>query len=196
MGKKIRICETDALIIIDVQNDFLSRGSLPVPNGEEIIPILNIYLAVFTRNKGKVYATRDWHPTNHLSFLENGGVWPAHCVRETEGAKFHPGIKLPKNIVVISKATEPNKDGYSGFEDTILIAELQKEQIERVFIGGLATDYCVKNTVLDALRFGFDTFFLKDGSRGIDSIRGNTHRAIDLMQCFGAKKIELLNLLV
>ena len=131
--------------------------------------------------------------TFHISFKENGGKWPRHCVRETEGAKFYPGLKLPETTIIISKATEPDKEGYSGFNKSKLLKELKKEQIKRVFIGGLTTDYCVKNTVLDALNFGFETFFLMDGSRGIDSNLGDIQRAIDLMQINGAKKVVLSN---
>lgn len=163
---------------------------MPVPNGEEIIPILNTYIEIFKKEDAKIFATRDWHPNNHISFKENGGKWPRHCVRETEGAKFYPGLKLPETTIIISKATEPDKEGYSGFNDTKLLKELKKEQIKRVFVGGLATDYCVKNTVFDALNFGFETFFLIDASRGIDSALGDVQRAVDLMQNNGANKIE------
>lgn len=190
---KIKLSKTDALIIIDVQNDFLSGGSLPIPKGEEIIPILNIYISIFKRSHGKVFATRDWHPANHLGFLEFGGIWPPHCIHNTDGAKFHPNLKLPPNVIIISKATKPDKEAYSGFEGTNLLAKLQKEQIKRVFIGGLATEYCVKNTILDALKFGFISNFLSDASRGINSSEGDVQKAIDSMQNFGVKKIELLN---
>lgn len=179
--------------MVDVQNDFLPGGPLPVPKGEEIIPILNDYIKIFNKINGKIFATRDWHPPNHASFIKNGGIWPEHCIRETEGAKFHPGLNLPENIILISKATDPYKEAYSGFEDTNLLKKLEKEQINRVFIGGLATDYCVKNTVLDALKFRFKTFFLMDGSRGINSTSGEIKRAVELMLINGAKKVVLLN---
>jgi nicotinamidase/pyrazinamidase len=176
--------------VTDVQNDFLSEGSLPVPNGEEIIPVLNDYIEVFKKARGIIFATRDWHPPDHVSFREYGGIWPAHCIRETKGAQFHPKLKLPKNVIVISKATDPEKEAYSGFDKTNLLKELKKSKVIRVFIGGLATDYCVKNTVMDALKLGFETFLLIDASRGIDSTQGDVQRAIDSMQSNGAKKIE------
>lgn len=190
LKKKIRLNKTDALIVTDIQNDFLSGGSLPVPSGEEVIHVLNDYIEVFKKAQGNIFATRDWHPTNHVSFRENGGIWPAHCIRETKGAQFHPKLRIPKNVIVISKATEPDKEAYSGFDNTNLLKELKKMKVIRVFIGGLATDYCVKNTVLDALKFGFETFLLIDASRGIDSTVGDVQRAIDLMQNNGTKKIE------
>ncbi|MCW3997409.1 MAG: isochorismatase family protein [Candidatus Bathyarchaeota archaeon] len=190
MKKKIRLNKTDALIVIDIQNDFLSGGSLPVPSGEEVIRVLNDYIEVFKKARGNIFATRDWHPANHVSFRENGGIWPAHCIRETKGAQFHPKLSLPKNVIVISKATEPVEEAYSGFDNTNLLKELKKKKVIRVFIGGLATDYCVKNTVLDALKFGFETSLLIDASRGIDSTPGDVQRAIDLMQNNGTKKIE------
>jgi nicotinamidase/pyrazinamidase len=190
LKKKIRLNKTDALIVIDIQNDFLSGGSLPVPSGEEVIRVLNDYIEVFKKARGNIFATRDWHPANHVSFRENGGIWPAHCIRETKGAQFHPKLSLPKNVIVISKATEPVEEAYSGFDNTNLLKELKKKKVIRVFIGGLATDYCVKNTVLDALKFGFETFLLIDASRGIDSTPGDVQRAIDLMQNNGTKKIE------
>ena len=177
----------------DVQNDFLLGGSLPVPNGEEVIPVLNKYIKIFEKKQAKIFATRDWHPINHISFREFGGIWPSHCVRDTKGAKFHPKLLLPKNSIIISKATEPYQEAYSGFEGTNLLKELKKFKAMRIFIGGLATDYRVKNTVLDALKFGFHTFFLWDGSRGINTKPGDIQRSLEKMEQNGAKKVTLLN---
>ena len=183
----------DALVVVDVQNDFLSQGSLPVPNGEAVIPVLNDYIKAFKKRRAKIFATRDWHPINHMSFREFGGKWPPHCIRDTHGAKFHPNLVLPKNSIIISKATKPNQEAYSGFEGTNLLKKLEKFEVIRLFIGGLATDYCVKNTVLDALKFGFRTFFLWDGSRGINANAGDIEKSIELMEEYGAKKVILSN---
>ena len=188
---KLRI--TDTLILVDIQNDFFPGGSLPVPQGDLVIPILNEYLILFQKVNSTIFATRDWHPPNHVSFLEQGGKWPSHCVQDTKGAEFHPSLNLPEEVILISKATDPTKEGYSGFENPDLLKILKKKQIERVFIGGLAIEYCVKNTILDALNFGFDTFFLFDGSRGINSNSGDVDRAIELMKLKGAIKVELKN---
>lgn len=193
MISKIKLRNTDALILVDIQNDFLTGGSLPVPKGDLVIPILNEYIVIFNKADAKIFATRDWHPPNHMSFLECGGIWSSHCVQDTNGADFNPNLNLPKEFVLISKATDPTREGYSGFENPKLLKILKKEQIKRVFIGGLAIEYCVKNTVLDALRFGFITFFLFDGSRGINSNLGDVAEAIELMELKGAKKVKLAN---
>ena len=193
LKKKITIKKTDALIIVDAQNDFLSGGSLPVPNGEEIILFLNYYLDLFKKAQGKVFATRDWHSINHLSFKEQGGIWPSHCICGTKGAEFSPKLKLPKNAIIISKATDPSKESYSGFDGTKLCKKLKKNKVINVFIGGLATDYCVKNTVIDAIKLGFKTFFLIDASKGIELTPGNVKRSIEMMQNKGAIKVRKQN---
>jgi len=187
------INKKDALVVVDVQNDFLSDGSLPVPNGEAVIPVLNYYIKAFKKRQAKIFATRDWHPLNHMSFREFGGMWPPHCIRDTKGAKFHSNLVLPKNSIIISKATEPDQEAYSGFEGTNLLKKLEKFKVIRLFIGGLATDYCVKNTVLDALKCGFRTFFLWDGSRGINANACDIEKSIELMEEYGAKKVILSN---
>ena len=187
------INKKDALVVVDVQNDFLSHGSLPVPNGEAVIPVLNDYIKAFKKRQAKIFATRDWHPINHMSFREFGGKWPPHCIRDTHGAKFHPNLVLPKNSIIISKATKPNQEAYSGFQGTNLLKKLEKFKVIRLFIGGLATDYCVKNTVLDALKFGFRTFFLWDGSRGINANAGDIEKSIEIMEEYGAKKVIISN---
>jgi len=184
----------DALIIVDVQVDFCPGGALPVPGGDEIIPILNEYIRKFYAAGALIVATRDWHPPNHISFRDYGGIWPPHCVQGTEGAKFHPGLRLPENALIISKAADPLKEAYSGFEGTRLEEELKKTGVRRVFVGGLATEYCVKNTVLDALKYGFETFLLEDAVRGIDVKPGDVERAIKEMLERGAKKLTLADI--
>lgn len=191
---KVKIGKGDALIVVDVQRDFCPGGALPVPRGDEVIPVLNEYLERFRRAGAAIYATRDWHPPNHKSFREYGGEWPPHCIQGTEGAEFHPNLKLPGDTLIISKATEPDKEAYSGFEGTNLKESLESRGVKRVFVGGLATDYCVKSTVLDALKYGFDVFLLVDAVRGVDLQPGDSERAIEEMVRRGAKKITLSDL--
>ena len=191
---KVKIGKGDALIVVDVQRDFCPGGALPVPRGDEVIPVLNEYLERFRRAGAAIYATRDWHPPNHKSFREYGGEWPPHCIQGTEGAEFHPNLKLPGDALIISKATEPDKEAYSGFEGTNLKESLESRGVKRVFVGGLATDYCVKSTVLDALKYGFEVFLLVDAVRGVDLQPGDSERAIEEMVRRGAKKITLSDL--
>ena len=194
MPMKVKIGKGDALIVVDVQRDFCPGGALPVPRGDEVIPVLNEYLERFRRAGAAIYATRDWHPPNHKSFREYGGEWPPHCIQGTEGAEFHPNLKLPSDALIISKATEPDKEAYSGFEGTNLKESLESRGVKRVFVGGLATDYCVKSTVLDALKYGFEVFLLVDAVRGVDLQPGDSERAIEEMVRRGAKKITLSDL--
>lgn len=177
-----------ALIIVDVQNDFCPGGALPVPRGNEVIPILNKYIEVFNSKKLPIYATRDWHPENHISFKTRGGTWPPHCIQGTWGAQFHPNLNILPYTTIISKATDPNKEAYSGFEGTNLEANLKSKRVKRVFIGGLATDYCVKETVMDALKIGFETILLEDASRGVDIV--DSEKAINEMILNGAIAIK------
>ena len=188
MEKTYSINKNDAIIITDIQNDFLSGGALQVPQGEQVIPILNEYARRFSEFGAHVFASRDWHPPNHMSFKEQCGPWPAHCVQETEGAKFHPDLKLPKGTVVISKATNPSRESYSAFDGTELANELRIRGVKRFFVGGLATDYCVVNTVLDSIKLGYDTVVLMDAVRGINVKPGDVDRAIEAMVKNGAKQ--------
>jgi len=178
----------DALIIVDVQRDFCSGGALPVPEGEKIIPVLNKYIEKFSEAGALIVATRDWHPPNHVSFKNHGGAWPPHCIQETPGADFHPELKLPREVKIVSKASLADKEAYSGFDGTDLERELKNAGIQRVFVGGLATDYCVKSTVLDALSLGFETVLLLDAIKGVDVNPGDSERAINEMLERGAKK--------
>ncbi|MBS7655868.1 nicotinamidase [Candidatus Bathyarchaeota archaeon] len=192
--RKIKIDRESALIIVDVQNDFLPEGALPVPKGDEVIPVLNKYINLFNKVGASIFATRDWHPLNHASFNTQGGIWPPHCIQNTKGAEFPSSLKLPENAIVISKATNPNAEAYSGFEGTDLAIKLKKLGVKKVFIGGLATDYCVKNTVLDALKEGFKTFLLEDASRGVNLKPEDSKNAIKEMVIKGALKIKIFDL--
>ena len=185
---RFSIDKKSALIVVDVQRDFCPGGALPVPEGDRVIPVLNKYVEKFERVGAPIYATRDWHPPNHASFKARGGIWPPHCVQNTEGAEFHPDLALPKGTKIISKAMDPEREAYSGFEGTRLGEELKRRGIERVFVGGLATDYCVKNTVMDALKLEFETILLEDAIRGVDVKPGDSERAVGEMVKKGARK--------
>ena len=186
-----RLLAGDALILVDVQLDFLPGGSLAVSHGDEVVPALNRYIAVFRRLTLPVVATRDWHPPDHCSFQAQGGPWPPHCVAGSEGARFAPLLDLPCEARIVSKATARDRDAYSGFEGTDLDEWLQRAGVSRVFVGGLATDYCVLNTVSDALRIGYATFLLADAVRAVDAQAGDGERAIAEMRRLGAVAIEL-----
>lgn len=185
------ITHNSALIVVDVQNDFCPGGSLPVPGGGKVVPVLNRYIRRFVEAGRAVYLTRDWHPGNHRSFKLQGGIWPVHCVQGTEGARFHPELSIPSAAVVISKGTDPAKEAYSGFQGTDLTHQLKQRQVGRLFVGGLATDYCVKSTVQDAIREGFEAVFLYDASMGVDVKPGDSERAIQEMLREGAIKITI-----
>jgi nicotinamidase/pyrazinamidase len=174
----------DALLIVDVQNDFLPGGSLAVADGDAVVPVLNGYIAAFLARDLPIYATRDWHPPDHCSFQAQGGPWPPHCVAGTHGAEFAADLRLPPGRhTVISKATRQDQDAYSGFQGTDLADRLRAQGVRRLFIGGLATDYCVLNTVRDALTHGFTVYLLTDASRAVNVQPDDGDRAItDLCQ--------------
>ena len=193
MKKEIKLSKNDALIIVDVQRDFCPGGALPVPEGDQVVPILNEYIKIFKEANARIFATRDWHPPNHISFKAYGGGWPPHCIQQSEGAKFHPDLKLPDDTSIISKAMDPAKESYSGFDGTTLAEDLKKDGVARVFVGGLATDYCVKNTVLDAIAIEFDAALLLDATRGINAKPDDVNKAIEEMAAEGAEKVNLEN---
>lgn len=189
LSKPINLNEHDALLITDIQIDFLPGGALPVANGDEIIPVVNNYIMHFEAAGGHVIASRDWHPANHSSFKSQGGPWPAHCVQGTEGAKISPQLKLPDHTVIISKATDPKHEAYSAFDSTNLDNQLRQLSVKRLFVAGLATDYCVVNTVLDARKLGFETYVLMDATLGINVNPGDIDRAVESMRTQGAKQV-------
>lgn len=179
--------KTDALIAVDLQNDFCPGSALAVPNGEEVIPVINRWLAIDGLFK---VATRDWHPADHCSFKEYGGTWPPHCVQNTPGAEYHPDLDASKIDLIISTADNPDKEAYSGFDGTDLESELKLRGIKRLFIGGLATEYCVKSTVLDALKAGFEVVVIKDAIRGIEVNNGDCEKAMSEMRKAGATFVK------
>jgi len=191
LKKDFELSKNDALIIVDVQRDFCPGGALPVPAGDQVVPVLNDYIKMFKKANAGIFATRDWHPPNHISFKAYGGPWPPHCIQNTEGAKFNPDLKLPDDATIISKAMDPSKESYSGFDGTVLGDALKDKGVTRVFVGGLATDYCVKNTVLDAIELGFGTVLLLDATRGIDVKPIDVEKAIGEMVAKGAERATL-----
>jgi nicotinamidase/pyrazinamidase len=157
----------DALLIVDVQNDFCPGGALPIAEGDAVVPVLNTWSAAAQARGVPIYASRDWHPSTHPSFAQHGGPWPVHCVQDTWGSAFHPRLELPEAAIVVSKGTRFDKDQYSAFEDTGLAEEFRKRGIRRVWIGGLAEDVCVKATAVDAARAGFETHVIKAATRPV-----------------------------
>lgn len=187
--KTFQLTPHDALLIVDVQNDFLPGGKLAVPAGDEVIPVLNRAIMLFGWHALPVYATRDWHPADHCSFAAQGGPWPPHCVVGTQGAAFASSLALPPAAHIVSKATTAKKDAYSGFAETDLAQQLRAQRVTRLFIGGLATDYCVLNTVRDALAQGFSVVLLLDAIRAVELNPGDGQAAIDEMVARGAEPV-------
>lgn len=179
----------DALLVIDVQNDFLPGGSLEVPEGDAVIPVLNHCLALFAKLHLPVYASRDWHPVDHCSFRAQGGPWPLHCVAGSHGAAFAANLALPPDATVISKDDTPERNTYSDFGETDFDQRLQAAHVRRLFVGGLATDYCVLNTVKDALKLGYAVVLLTDAVRAVEVTPGDGERALTEMRRLGAQFI-------
>lgn len=183
-----------ALLLVDVQNDFCPGGSLAVENGDQVAVALNRYVERFAAAGLPVIATRDWHPAKTRHFKAHGGIWPVHCVQHTRGAEFHPSLRLGASVIVVSKGTAADADSYSGFDGVSaeglgLAALLRAGGVEEIFVGGLATDYCVKQTVLDGLRLGFAVVLLMDAIHGVDLAPGDSTRALEEMRLAGARAI-------
>jgi len=182
----LEVRKNDALIIVDVQNDFLPGGALGVNEGDAVIPVINQYIRIFTANELPIFATRDWHPAGHASFVDRGGPWPSHCVADSPGAQFAEELVLPNDVAIVHKGTDVDEEAYSGFQGTDLADQLQAHDVKRVFVGGLATDYCVLNTVNDALAEGFDVVLLMRAIRAVNIDPGDGSRAIESMLDRGA----------
>lgn len=180
----------DALLVADIQNDFLPGGALGVARGDEVVPVLIRYMSSFSQRGLPVFVSRDWHPPNHCSFREQGGIWPTHCVAGSKGAEFHPDFRLPPSAIIISKATDPGKEAYSAFEGTDLDKRLREAGVRRLFIGGLATDYCVLNTVRDAVQHGYAVILLVDGIRAVNLHPDDGRKAEEEMLHLGAVPIR------
>jgi nicotinamidase-related amidase len=173
-----------ALIVVDFQNDFTPGGALGVRDGDAIAGRINELAA--SGGFDLVVATRDWHPPDHGSFAEQGGIWPAHCVAGSEGAELHPALDGALVDVIVDKGQDRDADGYSGFEATELERVLRERDIDELVLTGIATDYCVKNTALDALRAGFAVTVDRDAVRGVDVEPGDSERALDELRAAGA----------
>jgi nicotinamidase/pyrazinamidase len=176
----------DALIVVDVQNDFCPGGALPVPDGDAVVGPVN----ALAHDTDLVIATRDWHPSDHGSFAERGGTWPVHCVRDTPGAQLHDGIAVDRIDVVIDKGQSAEREGYSGFEDTALEQLLRERGIDTVHVVGLALDYCVKATALDAKRAGFDVVVHRGATRAVDVAAGDGERAVAELRRAGVDVVD------
>jgi nicotinamidase/pyrazinamidase len=182
-----------ALLVVDVQNDFCPGGALGISGGDRIIPVLNRYIKYFELEDLPIIVTRDWHPKVTKHFQQFGGVWPIHCIEGSYGAQFHPKLQLPKEAQVLSKGMDPEEDSYSAFHATdssgMTLADLLKNLgVLQIYIGGLATDYCVKYSVLDALRDGLEAFVLTDAIAGVNLQPADSNAALEEMVGRGAKK--------
>ena len=179
----------DALLLVDIQNDFLPGGALAVSEGDAVIPVANRYVGEFERAGLPIYLTRDWHPADHCSFAAEGGPWPPHCVQNTPGAAFADALRIPASAVVHSKATTRDKEAYSDFEDKDFAARLRAAGVRRLLVMGLATDYCVLATVQDGLAAGFEVVVATDGVRAVNVEPGDGERALASMREAGASLI-------
>jgi nicotinamidase/pyrazinamidase len=182
---------TQALLIVDVQNDFCTGGTLAVPEGESVVPPLRRLAQQFAALGLPVYATRDWHPADSRHFAVNGGLWPVHCVQGTPGARLREDLKLPSNVQLVSKGQTRTDDGYSAVAGEVagrgtLLEDLKTRGVDKVIVGGLATDYCVKHSVLDLLSQGYAVTLLTDAIRAVDVKPGDGQRALDEMTRAGA----------
>lgn len=185
-----------ALLIVDLQSDFCPGGALAVPEGNQIIPNLNQYIKIFSKNKLPIFASRDWHPKKTSHFKDRGGLWPPHCVQNTKGALFHPELELPKETIILSKGMDPETDSYSTFQAQDSNGRqfediLKTSGIEELYIGGLAADYCVKSSVLDSLKKGFRVKLMIDAIKGVNIKADDSKNAIEEMVDNGAIKVTL-----
>ncbi len=186
----MELTERDALLIVDVQNDFCPGGSLAVKTGDQVAAKMTEIAKAFAAAGAKIFATQDWHPKGHSSFTDQGGQWPEHCVQGSKGAELHEALVLPKGTSIVRKGSSPDTDAYSGFVDSDLDKLLKSGSVTRVFVGGLATDYCVLNTVIDAVDNRFETYVLSNAIGAVDLEPGDGLRALHLMQGSGAKLVE------
>jgi nicotinamidase/pyrazinamidase len=181
----------DALLIVDVQNDFCPGGALAVPDGDRVAAALNRHIIDAVASGATIYASRDWHPATTGHFQPYGGEWPVHCVQNTAGARFHPELHLPSSTIIVTKGEHRDRAGYSAFEGhtpegVALLADLRRRQIRHLYVGGLATDYCVRHSVIDALAAGLEVTVLKDAIAGVDVRPDDSARAIAEMRAAGA----------
>lgn len=174
----------DALILVDVQNDFCPGGALPIEEGDHVVPVLNRWIEKARASGATIVASCDWHPPDHVSFTPHGGPWPVHCVQETEGAALHRDLDLPGDATIVKKGTARDKDSYSALDETGLAETLRERDVRRLWVGGLALDVCVRATVLDALQEGFEVHVLPSATRPVDAAAGE--QALNEMERAGA----------
>jgi nicotinamidase/pyrazinamidase len=182
----MKVVDTDALIVVDVQNDFCPGGALAVPKGDDVVPVINGLMPLFSH----VLATQDFHPPAHSSFAEQGGPWPVHCVQGTPGAEFHPSLNTSAIDEIVQKGDDPATDGYSGFAGTDLADRLRSLGVKRVVVTGLATDYCVRATSVEAVGHGFEVAVVTDAIRAVDVNAGDGEKAVAEMESAGAALIQ------
>ena len=176
----------DALLLVDVQNDFCPGGALPVPHGDEVVEQLNAWLDKANGVGLPIFASQDWHPAGHVSFAERGGPWPRHCVQHTYGAAFRADLNLPESTHIVRKGADVDADSYSAFHSTKLADKLTDLGVERVWVGGLALDYCVRASVLDAIGSGFEVHLILEGTRAVNVDPGDGDAAVAEMVEAGA----------
>ncbi len=176
----------DALIVVDLQNDFCPGGALPVPQGDQVVAVMNRWIRAAERVGAVIVISRDWHPPNHCSFETEGGPWPVHCVQNTPGAEYHAGLHLPLCAFYVDKARDPDRESYSDFAGTGLSQALRRSEVQRIFIGGLALDYCVKATALDGLAEGFEVHLILPATRAVNVNPGDGTKALNEMRSAGA----------
>jgi nicotinamidase/pyrazinamidase len=187
LARQLRLRKGDALLVVDVQRDFLPGGNLAVPDGGAVVEPLNGYIRAFDARDLPIVFSRDWHPANHCSFTNAGGRWPPHCIQGSPGAAWAEGLDVTPADRIISKGTDPLAEAYSAFSGTTLLSLLHELGIHRVFVGGLATDYCVFATVCDARDSGLEVVVLADAIRAVNVQPDDEARALRQMEAHGAK---------
>jgi nicotinamidase/pyrazinamidase len=185
VSPKTSLQRKDAVLVVDVQVDFCPGGALPIEEGDRVVPVLNEWIRVALDRGLSVYLSRDWHPDRHVSFRGQGGRWPAHCLQDSEGARFHPDLLLPEGAVKVTKGVRLDQDQNSAFDQTGLAVQLEREGVRQLWIGGLAQDVCVLATVLDARRVGLEVCVILDGTRPVN--RSDGRRALESMRDAGAR---------
>jgi nicotinamidase/pyrazinamidase len=188
MCNDLDITSDDALLIVDVQNDFCAGGALAVEGGDQIIPLINEWIRNFADHGLPVFSSRDWHPAHHISFEQEGGRWPPHCIQDTPGAAFHHDLELPKSATVITKGVRFDQDQNSAFDQTGLEVHMQRKGIRRLFIAGLALDVCVLATTVDARKHGFEVVLIVGATRPVNSANGR--EALAIMRASGVRIME------
>ena len=178
----------DGLLLVDIQKDFCPGGALAIEGGDKIVPVLNGWIEAAQKKGASVYASRDWHPVHHVSFEEQGGKWPPHCIQDSDGAKFHPDLVLPASVVKITKGVRFDQDQNSVFDQTGLAVQLERDGVRRIWVGGLAQDVCVLASVLDAMKAGFEVHVLEKATLPVTPEGGR--EALQKMKEAGAKIAE------